>query len=857
MRIDYIKLVGYKRFRLANIHIFEASFPEAVTMIVSESGKGKSSLLSQLNPTPAVRTDFEKDGYKEIWITHERHQYKLVSDFSNKTSPHSFIMDDVELNIGHTTDVQTELVWKHFKISSLINNLVYAKIKLTETSKSERKNLFLAVNPIDLELVVNTHKKVMNRLRDCKANLQMLQARKVQLEGEMIDETILAQHIETKNKLMQLKQTTVEMMILLQQHLAKIEEDRDYGVTSTISLEELRAKADAYRKANCYKILGFGEVPRDEQAYNALKDAYSAQLSELKTRCNYLAADTENISGNINKYTSHLEEAKNNPVSALECEIQHITTEMSQYVNLPNKPIDVTHVDLLYKIIGTITENILIIKDSGTNLIPESVVREMYNNSCTLKTVVASETDKKNKLLDIITFLNNNANTIKEKEHSNVPSTCMVPQCKLRQSIVVELDAINKQLETTTGELAEVERSLAEHTGKLAELNDKLAPFLKYRLITRFNEISRQLRSYFGYDKSDDDLMQDINIKGALVASELNTLVEGSVAYTKYTALKDKKRELMDKLNTLVQSSKVSSEFITAELNKMKDKLADNLRQLDELKGEYNCTKGKYDTLLEYKEVYEQAVTLLSGFNDAERKLIVNKSHEYWSNLRAVLQDYSYKLDTKLRTLETLVETQEKIRYNYNNEILSQLAVIEKDKSLYEKLEMALSPNSGIPHRYMVKYLNTLINNVNHFLSKVWSYPLVVSNIDEHDSIDYTFSVRVGNEVNKDISMLSDGQSEIMNLVWTLTILLQMKLLNNMPFYADEITRCMDSYHRTKTIEFLNSLLDNKLIEQCFIINHFVSVSEGFKNCNIVCLSTDNLSDIPENTNKNVSIINY
>ena len=63
MRIDYIKLVGYKRFRLANIHTFEASFPEAVTMIISESGKGKSSLLSQLNPTPAVRTDFDNDGY--------------------------------------------------------------------------------------------------------------------------------------------------------------------------------------------------------------------------------------------------------------------------------------------------------------------------------------------------------------------------------------------------------------------------------------------------------------------------------------------------------------------------------------------------------------------------------------------------------------------------------------------------------------------------------------------------------------------------------------------------------------------------------------------------------------------------
>ena len=79
MRINYICLKGFKRFRLANIQHFEAEFPEAITVIIAESGKGKSSLLAQLNPLPAVRTDFEKDGYKEIRITHENHEYKLIS----------------------------------------------------------------------------------------------------------------------------------------------------------------------------------------------------------------------------------------------------------------------------------------------------------------------------------------------------------------------------------------------------------------------------------------------------------------------------------------------------------------------------------------------------------------------------------------------------------------------------------------------------------------------------------------------------------------------------------------------------------------------------------------------------------
>ena len=855
MRIDYIKLVGYKRFRLANIHTFEASFPEAVTMIISESGKGKSSLLSQLNPTPAVRTDFEKDGYKEIHITHKGSNYVLISDFSNKAAPHSFIMNDTELNIGHTTDVQNELVLQHFNISSLINNLVYGKTKLTELSKSERKNLFLSIIPMELELVVNAHKKVMNHLRDCKANLQMLHARKIKLEGEMIGSEVLTQNINTKNKLLSIKQNAGEMILLLQQHLSKIAEDKDYNTFNENEVTSAKAKLNEFKKSNSNKFIECKDVPRDDSAYSELKDNCINRLGEIKSKQQYLTTAIDNINSNINKYTEHLEASKNNPITALENSILELDKELATFTNLPDKPIDISNVDLLRDTVSTITDNILIIKDSGVTLQLPDKIHERYSESCTLKTVIASETDKRNKLVDTINYLNETITNIKNK--ASIPENCVLHQCGLRQSITDQINSNTARLNTAKQDLIKAEACLTDYNARLTELNKVLAPYSAYKLVSRFNDISRAMRTYFNYTDSDDKLIDTINIRGTAITADLTEMIDSAIAYRKYTELKNKRESLNNKLNVLVQSASLSTEFINSELIKMKAELAGKISELNELRDEYTTTAKTYANLMAYKELSTQAVDMQSKFDGVERKLIVNKAYEYWDNLRARLVEYSYTLDSQLRSLETLVETQQRLRFSYENEILAQISKIEEDKKLYEKLEMSLSPNSGIPHRYMVKYLNTLINNVNHFLNKIWAYPLVVSNIDEHDTIDYTLPVKVGAETNRDISMLSDGQSEIMNLVWTLTILLQMKLLNNMPFYADEITRCMDSYHRNKTMQFLNSLLDNKLIEQCFIINHFVSVSEGFKNCNIVCLSTDNLNDIPESANEHVNITCY
>ena len=85
--------------------------------------------------------------------------------------------------------------------------------------------------------------------------------------------------------------------------------------------------------------------------------------------------------------------------------------------------------------------------------------------------------------------------------------------------------------------------------------------------------------------------------------------------------------------------------------------------------------------------------------------------------------------------------------------------------------------------------------------------------------------------------------------------LLQMKLLDKIPFFADETGRALDANHRNALLKFLGSLIDNKLIEQLFIVNHYAVFTDGFRESDVICLSRDQMSDLPGNTNEYVKIV--
>ena len=812
-----------------------------------------TSLLNELCPLPAVRTDFEKDGMKVLEITHEGKDFTLISDFSNKNSPHSFIVNDRELNIGHTTDIQTELVEKYFGITSGIRDLIYNKIKLTKTTKSERRNLFLRINPMDLSLILDIHKKTQSKIKDCKANLTLLQTRKVDLESKMISAELLQQHKLTKKNLEEQLKLLQKITYALWQHcetiLSKFQEDVEYAKThKNFSGDEILH--------NCKRIyrdlVKFSKVARGDDFYDE-KEKLHGKHQVLQNKKRTLSELIQNLSNEVDEFTAHLEKAQDRPVSAIEKEIADLDEAIAKFPIIEEAVIPSEFIDQHKSMLPEIKKIIEVFINADVKMeLPEKITGKIFKYQ-ELKQQLSVHRNRETNILEALKEL---AEETKElKENAGVPEGCTFV-CGLKSMFFERNNRILKQMETLRNDLSEVRKHIKECGEEYARLEVRLKPFEEYELVAQFNRLKNFLCSgYFILFKSDEDLVYRLNTQPWKILSDLDTHITHSVMRAELVQLQDRRKVLNTELATLMKTSDASLEFLKKELAKKELEVKKRLQELETIETEANTVDSEYNLYLEYTLCCDKMAHYKEIYTREERALLVKNAYRYWKTLENEYEEIQRKIQEELRTLETLVKEQEMIRNTYETEILKNIESITAKKNVLDRIETALSPNTGIPHRSMVKYLNTMINNVNYFINGIWSYKMSLSSISDDDILDYGFPITIGSELNKDISCTSDGQAEIIDLVWVLTILLQMKLLNKIPFFADEVSRCMDEYHRGRTLTFLNSMIDTELVEQLFIINHFAAISDGFKNSNVICLNSDNLTDLPSHTNEHVTIV--
>jgi len=850
MRINRILLKGYKRFKLDNIDQLEAEFPSNVTVIIGSNGSGKSSLLSELCPLPGVRSDFEANGRKELDITHNGKSYQLISDFSNKSSPHSFIEDGTELNIGHTTDIQNELVLKHFGITSSVRDLIYNKIKLTKTTKAERRNLFLKIAPMDLSLILDTHKKTLGKIKDCKANLTLLYTKKNNLESKMMSEEVLSNNINTKNKLKSQSTALQTVILSLTQHIETIKNNykEDLLYNGTIDTYEIHQAYLKFRR----NLLNYTCVVRGEK-FNKEKDKLNAELSKLNEKKENSLKAIEALTNEIEEYNKHLDNNENaRSANAIEKDIQEIDSALSELTVSDVEPIPTDEYQLHYNYIESIQSSLQIFMDCNTAMLPIDELYEKKARIRELKQSLDSCNININSLKENIVEMENELTAFKEKAH--VPVECSM-KCGLRSIFKLRSDKLNEKIKSAKDDLMNREKDRNQLAEEYKQLIDILTPFIKYKLTDAFNNIKNCLcNSKFNLYKSDNDLIDKINKQPVKLIADMNEIMKVSDIIHKRNDLLDKRKILETELSTIVSSSNVSTSFIKKELDKKTIKLGKELKNKTDIDKQLRKVNNIWKRYQEYSTDLQIIEELQDKYNRGERSLVVKKAIEYWTTVRDKYSKINDDIQEELRNIETVIKEQEMLKHTYDTEIIPSIDKITKDREVLNKIEYALSPNTGIPHDTMVKYLNVMINNVNYFLSQIWSYRMQLNTISNDGNLDYGFPLIVFNSLSKDISLLSDGQCEAIDLVWVLAILLQMNLLKNIPFYADEISRCMDTYHRGKTLQFLNSLIDNNLISQLFIINHFAAISEGFTNSNVICLNNDNLSDLPSNTNEFVKI---
>lgn len=859
MHIEYAMIRGCKRFHLTKIREIEATFPKRVTVISGISGTGKSSWLHELCPLPAVRTAYDRDGVKEIHLSHEGHQYELLSDFTNRVSPHSFKRDGIELNQGHTTDVQEELVIKYLGLTPAIRNLIYNKTTICSLTKAERRNLFLTINPMDLRLVLAAHKAAQGKFKDAKAQLQLLYSRKTDLENRMLDALILEQHRKTQDELNHELNEIDKILYTLDQHMQRLRDefqsDLAYRQHCLDNNQKLIPGDNIIHR--CLEISRtaskFASVTRGDGFENS-KSELQVQQQALRAQKENIRKSIESLTREVDEYQHCIENASGESVSDLEHELSFVSQSISEFGELPETPIPQAEWDRYQHGLDMLCEILYVFRDSEVKMIPVTELTQRMSSVDRLSQSINQLSSERQRIQQLID--EQHAELEHNHQRANIPATCNASTCGLRMIFTRRMNTVEQQYQQNVKRRDELDQQLSSFRTELDQLRHELEPYQRNHLLERYTELLQRLSTgYYAIHDWSQVLLGRLNTQPMLIHAELEQRLTQSRQWYERDKLLQRKQYLTTKLETLMKSSGTSLEFLQSKVAEKEQAIKQDLEKYNQLDAAEHTVGQEYALYLEYAAVTNELTSFYRTFQQGERALVISKSLEYWSDLSQKFLQAKRIISEELRKLDTIVREQEMIRHTYETEILHLVDQVEQDRITYDKIESALSPYTGIPHKSMVRYLNALIHNVNYFLTQVWSYPMKIREFDPDAPLDYGLRIDVANTPIADLSQLSEGQTEITNFMWVLTILLQLKMLDKIPLYTDELGRAFDANHRLKLLTFLNELIDNNYIDQLFLVSHYAEFIHGFTDADIIHFGTESSSELPQNTNEHIRFV--
>ena len=433
------------------------------------------------------------------------------------------------------------------------------------------------------------------------------------------------------------------------------------------------------------------------------------------------------------------------------------------------------------------------------------------------------------------------------QHHMNVPDNCQRNACDLfkrystftedNQKKLSDLIEKNTSLEKEYKTQCEMIDSLTE------QYTDKYAAYKSYQaIIDIFVKELPFLSSFIHkYD------VQQIGRRPLKVYKDLIVYIDESVKYHKKAQAVQELSSLQKQIIDIKKDKRPSIEFI----NKLVD---ENESAYEEAKNVYEDLKKQSVTIdrkMALWSRYDIDTTTLSEYTiELDKDIEYRESIEakkYYVNLLGAIQKIIIDVDNKLSKINKVLNEQNDLQSRLNNEILQLIKDTEERKVEYEALEVALSPTSGFPNKYMVSFINNIIDNMNVFLSKIFTYPLIIHPLSYNDNLTYNFRILVGDIRISDVSSCSEGQRSMIDFAFCLASVTQLKL-NDYPLFLDEISKSLDPIHEQELLQLLKYLFDNQLISQLLIVSH-TDITSG--------LSADIVEINSKNNNPNVKITTY
>lgn len=840
MRLISIDLYLYKPFlHHKTKHVGINDIPH-VTVISGENACGKSSLLRAISPYPAVSTEFEKGGYKKAVYEHMGCYYDISSDFRKQSGVHSFKRDGIELNESGTTDVQNTLVAEYFGYDNVIERLTSGKYKICDAGRPERKALFMSTYPSSMAFVLDYYKVVSSRLRAATNNIKMLLSRKTQLEQQMISGAILEDYKKEKRDLEEAKakiETDIYTITHSIEHVQDLLNKFDPAITSlnqdsflskiknintrflkllqdnksTESFKDSELMVD--RITNQEKVIQ-NTVKEQEDAARALKE-------EIDQCQKVLATDTEAL---IREYTNKIQ---------VQDKIIRNTPINNYFPALSNIELDELRTN--HK---SILEKLELIRGSSAPYLSEFEYQEQEQKLASLK-------QRNNKLYFDLEQIDKELEAllrrIKSYDLHSWPSDCARP-CDIKETCQNAKNSLNCELNHIRKEKEQIEKEIEENKALITNQEDVLKSKNTIRVTLR------ELAKFFNGVNWSPFVLDSLSFIEALnknitqVYNKISQLLVNAENEKIVNEAKNTKQLLETKLKNLQEGDNPARQLIKESVLKKEIQLNAFIQSVTESREKLlSLDKQKYQ-LTKYIDIKQELDTLGRQYEIWKKYHFSQAEISYFKDLAEQLAASKIKIDEKIRELDVIIQDQDKYLIRLREEILPELAKLQKLQEELSIVEGQLNPTKGISHRYVVRYINAVFSLANQFIARVWSYPMQLDYINEDDeSFDYQFKLII-NETSsiKDINIASAGQKAIINLCVMLAVCIFRDYGKTYPIILDEVTVNMSLNHQNSLIQFLNELFSQNDLSQVFIVDHCIDVCSSFASiAEMVCLSRD------------------
>ena len=852
MKVSRYMSDRYKPLLHGGVSKISVKVTEPVIACIGQNGSGKSSMLRELSPYPSTSTDYEKGGSTELDLTHNGLPYQIQSDFSKSGGAHSFKQDGVELNESGTTKVQQGLVEKHLGINPLILSIITGGISICDMSNVERRSLFYSAYPSDLSFILGYHKTVCSKIRGAKANLKMLHEKKLALEDKLIDETEFQTLVKLIDSISTFRVDIDKSLYLLESEINNLTNDpRVASYNGPKNIE------DSYINETCRSLMKDAvELRLKDRNVFTEKDTSAGQQQSLKTindmYSNQLAGIVENAK-TLKREIHEFEELSNNndevTINELNKERDHLLKSITDVTIDPNLP-KLTDYDLTINL-NQLNDYVVNLHNFTGEIMTFEKIAELSEKLMGMirqRDIVGNDLDR---LHDQRAKLE--ARYKREVDAGYNPK-CVLP-CQLKSNyneVVKELKAEFDQVDVKYKHLQKSYKEMGEEVNKLSptveglntirdavcglEVMIKNYPWLMTgmdgSLITVFNSNPTQF----------------LNVATRIIANDQSIKLVESY-----------KKSLIDveyRLSVLVKNLKPTKEFVTQSLLQKKVQLEKLTTSFEEVKYNQSKTSKELETMVKVDNIknrcekMNEVVGAFHSFKDMETGI------KFYTYLRDNLNELRRTIDEKQAEIKYVVKDQQSYRIRLNDEVLPSIKELEKTLLELTQLEAGLSPSTGLPHIYLVRFINSIILAANEYIKAVWAYDLQMVPLSESDKLDFSIKLKVNNKHPlKDIKIGSRAQKEMIDLAFIIGLYKQLGLGKQFPLMLDEPDGGMTPGHRTNLLTLLSNLLRQGDISQLFIVNHHATLFTSFANSQIVCLDDGGIV-VPSNANVGVSIEN-